>query len=294
LFACHVPLLSQGQSVKCVFTLNTQQIQGTKDIFTEMKSTINNFINTTTWVNLKLKPHELIECNFILTLKEQISENEFRGALQIQAQRPVYNTTYKTVTLNAVDNDVEFHFASNEELDFSLMSHNPYNLASLLAYWVYIVMGIDFDTFSSMGGAPYFRNAERIVQNAQSDSKPGWSATSGSSKKNRYWLIENILNTRYEKERKAYYAYHRLGLDNMNADVKECKKTILQALKTMQELHNEKPDNALYFFSLFFDAKADEIVNIFSESNSDEKKEVRAILSEINVANEQKYKRLNP
>lgn len=289
-----LPTFGFGQTVKCNFTLNTAKMQNVagNEIYAALKNTVTDFINTNTWIDRSMQPFEAFECNIILTLTEQTSEYEFRGTLQVQAQRPVYNSMYNSVTLNAIDNDVQFRFSPNESFTFSLMSHHPDNLAPLLAYWIYIVIGLDCDTFAPLGGTEIFRTAQRIVNNAQIDSKPGWAANTGSVSKNRYWLAENLLSKPYEPARKALYTYHRLGMDVMNENFAEGKKNILAALQAWQEFYKSKPDNTMYFLSLIFDAKADELTNIFMESDIKEKNDVYTLLSQINVVNEPKYKRL--
>jgi hypothetical protein len=290
---CAAPALTLGQGIRCTFTLNAQNVSNAgNETFAAMKTSIADFLNSTTWIDQNLQAFEQIECNIILSLNEQTSEYEYKGKLQIQAQRPVYGASYNSVILNAVDNDVEFRYSPNEPLDFSLMSHNPNNITPLLAYWIYMVIAIDGDSFAALGGAEAYRTADRIVQNAQSETKAGWNTTSGSGRKNRYWLTENFQNKRYEKLRRAIYVYHRQGLDLMSGNVDEGKKNILAAIKDVQAVYDEKPDIALYPVALFFDAKADEIVNIFSASPKEEKDELYTLLSRTNVINEGKYKRL--
>jgi hypothetical protein len=288
-----LPVLVVGQGVKCNFTLNSQnvQAQGT-ETFATMKSAITDFLNGTTWVDRPMQPFEQIECNIMLTLTAISAANEYKATLQVQAQRPVHGSAYNSVILNAIDNDAEFRFSPNEPLDFSIMSHNPNNLTPLLAYWIYIVIGMDGDSFAPMGGTEAFRTADRIVQNAQSETKPGWSSSSGTGRKTRYWLVENLLGKRYEKLRKATYTYHRLGLDAMSSNFDEGKKNILAALGDVQALYKEKPDITLFPIILFFDAKADEFVNIFLGAPKEEKEKVYAILSQTNIINDTKYKRL--
>jgi hypothetical protein len=256
-----------------------------------MKTEIANFLNNRAWTNHTYQPFERKECNFIITLNEQPSEGEFKGTLQVQAQRPVYGSIYNTPTINTIDNDFEFSYKEHEIMDFSDNSHLS-NLTSVLAYWVYIVLGIDYDTFSARGGTEWFQRAERIAQNAQSESKPGWSASAGMNRRNRYWLAENILSSKYTRERIALYSYHRLGLDVMSEKPDEGRVQVMQALQEMQKLYREKPDNTLYFYIVFFDTKADEIVNIFSEAKPAEKQAAYQLLSEINNGNDPKYKKL--
>jgi hypothetical protein len=288
-----LPTLSWGQGIKCNFTLNAAKVQNAGDAaYTSMKTTIAEFLNTTTWLEHNVQPFEQIECNIILTINAQTAENEYNGTLQIQAQRPIYNSTYNSVTLNAIDNDVEFRYSPNEPLDFSMMSHNPNNLTPLLAFWLYIVIGWDADTYAPLGGSDMLRNAERIVQNAQSETKAGWNTSSGSGRKNRYWLIENLMGKRYEKLRQANYLYHRRGLDMLADNLIQGRKNVQTALQDMQNLYTEKPDITLYPIALFFDAKADEIVNIFSEVSPEEKDKLYTMLTKTNIVNEPKYKRL--
>ncbi|MDR2813493.1 MAG: DUF4835 family protein [Prevotellaceae bacterium] len=283
---------AQAQTIRCNVTLNTQKVQSTnRALFETLKTEIDNFLNNRTWTNHTYQQVERVECNFIITLNEQQNESDFKGTLQIQAQRPVYGSIYNSPTINTIDNDFEFSYKENEILDFSESTHSS-NLTSMLAYWVYIVLGIDYDTFSANGGAEWFNKAEHIAQNAQGETKPGWSSSSGMNRRNRYWLVENILGNKYTRERKAYYAYHRLGLDVMSEKPDEGRRQVMLALQEMQKLYQEKPDNALYFYNIFFDTKADEIVNIFSEATPAEKQDAYKLLSSINNANDPQYKKL--
>ncbi|MDR0413907.1 MAG: DUF4835 family protein [Prevotellaceae bacterium] len=282
----------QAQTVRCNVTLNTQKVQNTnRTLFETLKTEITNFVNNRAWTNHTYQQFERIECNFIITLNEQAGEDEFKGTLQIQAQRPVYGSIYSSPTINTIDNNFEFSYKENEVLDFSENTHSS-NLTSMLAYWVYVVVGLDYDTFSANGGTEWFRKAERIAQNAQSETRSGWSSSSGLNHRNRYWLTENILGSKYTRERQAYYTYHRLGLDMMSDKPEEGRRQVMLALQEMQKLYKEKPDNTLYFYTIFFDTKADEIANIFSEATPAEKQAAYQLLSAINNTNDPKYKKL--
>ena len=293
LWLCAVLLAAPAPAqLRCNVTLNTQKIQSAnKDLFQQMRSDIAGFINNRTWTNHRFEPFERIECNLIFTLSEQINDTEFKGTLQVQAQRPVFGSSYNSPTLNTMDNDIDFTYTPTVVLDFSESTHLS-NLTSILAYWAYIVLGMDYDTFSPRGGTEWFRKAERVVQNAQSESKPGWSASTGLNRRNRYWLVENILSAKYARERTASYKYHRLGLDVMSERPDEARAQVLQALKDMQALFREKPDSYMFFYTVFFDTKADEIANIFSEAPQQEREAVYALLMEVNNTNEPKYKKL--
>ncbi|MDR3296774.1 MAG: DUF4835 family protein [Prevotellaceae bacterium] len=284
--------ISAGAQVRCNVTVNAQKIETTnREIFESLKNDIANFVNNRTWTNHTYKSHERIDCNFIVTLAESPAEGEYKGTMQVQALRPVYGSVYKSTTLNALDNEVEFAYKVNQPFDFSDNTHVD-NLTSLLAYWIYIVLGIDYDTFAPQGGTEWFKLAERVVQNAQSESRAGWSSSGGLSRRNRYWLVENILGGKYAEERAAFYLYHRLGLDAMGTSPDEARTQVMQALQGMQKIYTTKPDNTLFFYIMFFDAKADEIVNIFSEATPKEKQDAYQLLSVINIINEPKYKKL--
>jgi hypothetical protein len=290
---CAMLLSAQAQAqLRCNVTINTQKIQSTnRDLFQQMKSDITNFVNNRVWTNHQYEPSERIDCNLILTLNEQINETEFKGTLQIQSQRPVYGTSYNSPTLNTMDNDIEFTYTPTEVLDYSETTHLS-NLTSILAYWIFVIVGMDYDTFSPRGGTEWFRKAERIAQNAQGESRSGWSASTGMSRRNRYWIIENIPSTKYVRERMANYRYHRLGLDIMSEKTAEGRVQVLQALYDMQALFREKPDSYMFFYNVFFDTKADEVANIFSEAPQKERETVYTLLMEINNTNEPKYKKL--
>ncbi|MGL4908069.1 MAG: DUF4835 family protein [Bacteroidales bacterium] len=288
----NIAVPSAMAQLRCNVAINTQKIQSSnRNLFQAMKNEITSFVNNRAWGTHNLLPFELIECNFIIAINEQVTEREFKASMQIQAQRPIFGTTYNSPILNMFDYDFEFEFSENEMLDFSDNTHLA-NLTSTLAFWVYIVLGTDYDTFSPLGGTDYFKRAERIVQGAQSESRPGWQSTSGTNRRNRYWLIENILGKRYDKQRMVMYKYHRLGLDVMAEKPTDGREEITKSLKEMAKLFETKPDNTLYFYSMFFDAKADELVSVFSEAPAQEKKEIYDILSKINTSNEVKYKKL--
>jgi len=290
---CATLLSAQAQAqLRCNVTINAQKIQSTnRDLFQQMKSDIVNFVNNRAWTNHQYEQFERIDCNFILTLNEQVNESEFKGTLQIQSQRPVYGTLYNSPTINTMDNDFDISYTPTAVLDYSENTHLS-NLTSILAYWAYIVIGMDYDTFSPRGGTEWFRKAERVVQNAQGESKAGWSASSGMNRRNRYWLVENILSAKYARERMANYKYHRLGLDIMSEKTTEGRVQVLQALMDMQALYREKPDSYMFFYTMFFDTKADEIANIFSEAPQQERETTYTLLMEINNTNEPKYKKL--
>nr|WP_320118673.1 DUF4835 family protein [uncultured Marinifilum sp.] len=280
------PLFSQ--ELRCNIQIVSQKIQGTnKQVFRTMQTAVNEFMNSRRWTNHVYSYDERIECTFLFNLTEQISADEFKGSLQVQASRPVFNSSYNTVLLNFKDDDVQFKYVEYQSIDFN-ETVTPTNLTGLLAFYANLILGLDYDTFAMDGGAPYYSKAEAIVNKMQNSNVAGWKAY--ESKDNRYWLIENILNNSYSPVRECLYRYHRLGLDRMSDHLTESRAEIADSMKLLQKAYRAKP--GAFILQIFFDAKADEIVNIFTESFNDEKKRVYNILSEIDPANIKKYNKI--
>ncbi len=280
------------QELNCNVQLVTQQIQGTnKQVFQTLQGAIYEFMNNTSWTNHLYDVDERIECNMLFNLQEQIGDDQFRGTLQIQVRRPVFNSSLNTVLFNFVDNDLQFEYVEYQPLEFSETSYIS-GLTSILAYYAYIILGLDYDSFSYEGGTEYFEKAEKIVNNAQNAKEKGWKSVESSSRKNRYWLINNILNEDFSPVREFIYRYHRHGLDMMYEKMNEARAEIAEDLKLLQKVYREKPDPFMYFLQVVFDAKSDEFVNIFKESFQEEKSRVFALLNEIDPANANKYEKI--
>jgi hypothetical protein len=278
-----------SQELNCNIQLITQQIQGTnKQVFETMQGAIYEFMNSTPWTTHVFDVDERIECNMLFNLQEQIGDDEFRGTLQIQVRRPVYNSSFNTVLFNYIDNDLNFKYVEYQPLQFNENSHIS-NLTSILAFYAYIILGLDYDSFSYEGGTEFFQKAEKIVNNAQNAAQKGWKSIESPSRKNRYWLINNILNEDFSPAREFIYRYHRVGLDRMYEKLNEARAEIAEDLKLLQQVHRNKPDPFMHFLQVIYDAKSDELVNIFKESFPEEKSRIFAILNEIDPANTNKY-----
>jgi hypothetical protein len=285
-------LSSPAQELMCNVQIITQQIQGTnKQVFQTLQTSIYEFMNNTSWTNHVFETDERIECTMLFNIKEQLGVDEFKGTLQIQSRRPVYNTSYNSVVLNYVDNDIQFKYVEFQPLEFSETSHLS-NLTSILAYYAYIILGMDYDTYSFEGGTPFFEAAEKIVNNAQNATERGWRAMESTGRKNRYWLINNILNEDFTLLREFVYKYHRLGLDMMYEKTNESRTNIAEYLRLLQKISREKPDPFMYYLQVVLDAKSDELVNIFRESFQDEKARVYALLNEIDPSHGNKYEQI--
>ena len=289
-----LPIISYQQELRCNVQINSQKIQGTnRQLFQTLQTAVYEFMNNTPWTNHIYGQDERIECNVMLTLDKQIGSDEFRGSIQVQSRRPVYGTSYNTTMLNIVDNNLQFRYIEFDQLEFSESRHDN-NLTSILAYYAYIILGFDYDSFSYLGGTEYFQKANNIVNNAQNgaDGERGWKAYEGD-RKNRYWLSENLQNPKYRPLREVYYKYHRLGLDRMSDKLVEGRAEIADLLTSIQKVFREKPDPYMYFLKVFFDTKNEEFVNIFSESFPSEKTRVVNILNEVDNSNVSKYNRIN-
>jgi len=286
-------VLSSAQELNCNVQVVTQQIQGTnKKIFQTLQAAIYEFVNTRTWTNNVYSYSERIECNILINLTDQISSDEFKGTIQVQARRPVYNTTYNSTVFNFIDNNFHIRYVEFEPLEFNETSYLS-NLTSILAYYIYIIIGLDNDSFSFEGGSLCFEKAEAIVMNAQNAPYAGWKPYEGSGNRNRYWLVKNILDVEYSPVREFFYRYHRMGLDKLESATNEARIEIIEGLRLLQEVYRKKPDPYLFLLQIIFDAKADEFVNIFSESFTEEKGRVLKILKEMDPSNSRKYEKIN-
>jgi len=284
-----IPVIISAQELKCNIQINSQKIQGTnRTIFQTLQTAIYEFMNNTSWTNHVYGIDERIECNIVINLDEQVGSDEYKGTIQVQARRPVFNTSYNSTMINFLDNNFDFRYIEFNKLEFSENTHTS-NLTAVLAFYAYIILGIDYDSYSYLGGTEYFQKAEKIVNNAQNVIEKGWKAYEGN-RKNRYWMVENILDEKYKPIREVYYRYHRLGLDLMSEKLIEGRAEIATCMTSLQKVYREKPDPYMFFLQIFFDSKNDELVSIFSESFNEEKSRVVNILTEIDNANASKYK----
>ena len=287
-----IKITTIGQELLCNIQIVTNQIQGTnKQIFQTMQRSIYEFMNNTVWTNHNFSINERIECNLMFNLKEQIGADQFRGTLQIQVRRPVYNSSYNTVLFNFVDEDIDFQYIEFQPLEFNENAHIS-NLTSILAYYAYIILGIDYDSFSLKGGTPFFQMAEKIVNNAQNTKEKGWKAAESPSRKNRYWLVKSFLNEEYSPVREFIYIYHRQGLDLFYDKLNEGRNNVVESLKLLQKVYRQKPDPYLNLIKIILDPKSDELINIFNEAFEPEKQRVYEILKEIDPSNSKKYEKI--
>jgi hypothetical protein len=287
-----VPVSVFPQELNCNVQISAQKIQGSnRQVFENMQRDVYEFMNNTVWTNHVFNYSERIDCTILINLTDQISADEFSGTIQIQLKRPVYNTTYNSTILNFIDNSFRFRYVEFQPLEFDPTTHRS-NLVSVLAYYTYIILGFDYDTFAPEGGTEFFQMAEKIVLNAQNAPEQGWKPYDGSRNRNRYWLVKNALDKEYEGVRKFNYDYYINGLDKMESKVSEARTGMVESLRLVQDVYRRKPDPFMYLVQVVIEAKSEELVNIFAESFPEEKSRVVQILTEIDPANKTKYEKI--
>jgi hypothetical protein len=287
-----IPGFAKSQELNCNVQVSAQMIQGSnREIFVNMQRDIYEFINNTVWTNHVFSYAERIDCNMLINLTEQLSGDDFRGTIQIQLRRPAFSTTYNSTMLNFVDNNFQFKYVEFQTIEFDPSAHRA-NLISVLAYYVYIILGVDYDSFSPLGGTEFFQMAEKIVTNAQNAPETGWKPYDGSRNRNRYWLVKNILDKEYEGIRQFLYEYNINGLDRLESRVSEARNSMAESLKLIQDVFRKKPDPFMYFLQIIVDAKSEEIINIFLGAFPEERSRVVQIMTEIDPANKSKYEKI--
>jgi hypothetical protein len=281
-----------SQELNCNVQVTAQKIQGSnRQVFESMQRDIYEFMNNTVWTNHVFSYAERIDCNIIINLTDQFSADEFRGTIQVQLKRPIFNTTYNSTMLNFMDNNFQFRYVEFQPLEFDPNSYRS-SLVSVLAYYAYMIIGFDYDSYSTLGGTEFFQVAEKIVTNAQNASEPGWKPYDGSRNKNRYWLVKNTLDKEYEGVRRFIHEYNINGLDKMESRTAEARTSIAESLKLILEVYRAKPDPYMYLIQVILESKTDELVNIFSEAFPEEKSRVIQILIEIDPGNKTKYEKI--
>jgi hypothetical protein len=288
------PALLSAQELKARITVNTQAL-GTpadKKAFQTCQAALNNFLNNRKWTKETFQNNEKIVCNFLLMITEASGGNLYKAKLTVQAARPVYNTNYECPLINFLDENVTFKYVEYQSIEFNenrVSGSDPVvgNLPAILAYYVYVIMGLDFDSFSLRGGDPYFQKAMNIVNNApEGRDISGWKAFDGL--RNRYWLTENLTNNRYNLMHDAIYSYYRLGMDYMYDNETEARSAVLNSLSLINTMNNDIPNTMIVPF--FFQGKATELIRIFKKATPEDRQKAREILQKIDISNTNTYK----
>lgn len=287
---------AQAQELQARFAIVSGKVgsQVDKKIFQTLQSAINNFLNNRKWTNDNFQPQEKIKCNFLLTIDEYKGNNVFKSTLTVQAARPVYNTTYESPMINFLDAAVQFKYVEFQPVEFNenrIQGNDPLaaNLTAVLAYYVDLILGFDYDSFSARGGDAYFQKAQYIVNNApESGDITGWKAFDGL--RNRYKLIEGLTDSRFNLMHDAIYAYYRSGLDKFYDNEQDGRQGILNALNYMNTVNSENPGSMIIQF--FFQGKSNELVKVFSKAQPDVKSRAKDFLTKMDITNANVYKEL--
>ncbi len=291
---CFLAFAAEAQEINARVTVLYNQVSTTVDrkVFQTLQAGLVNFINKRKWTTDVFDVSEKIECSFLINLTNIEETNVYRATLTVQAGRPVYNTTYLTPLINFQDNDFVFRYVEFQPLEFNdtrVMGTEPLsaNLTAVIAFYVYMILGLDYDSFSPRGGDPYFQKAINIVNQAPNGRGiSGWTAFDGQ--RNRYWLAENFMNSRYSLVHDAYYTYYRLAMDNMLENEREARTQVINALSQLNTVHAENPN--IMVIPFFFQGKADEIVRIFQRADPAEKQRAVELLQRLDITNASKYK----
>ena len=294
LFALVTSFALNAQELQAKVTVNAQRVSTTVDkkFFTTLQTQLTNLLNNRKWTNETFQTHEKIECNFLLNIDKVVETNVYQASLTIQAARPVYNSSYQTALINFQDADVTFRYVEFQPIEFNenrVQGTDPLaaNITAVFGYYVNIILGLDYNSFTPKGGDVYFQKALNIVNNAPDNRNiSGWKAFDGL--RNRYWLAENLMNSRYNIVHDVMYTYYRQGLDNMYDDEANGRRSILAALKQLKSFNDQNQNSMILQF--FMQGKSLELIRIFKKAPPQEKNDAATILSQIDITNASKYK----
>jgi hypothetical protein len=265
-----------------------------KKIFNTLQTALNNFVNNRKWTTDAFTANEKIQCNFLLNISQDLGNNVYKATLTVQAARPVYSTTYDSPIINFIDDDIYFRYVEFQPVEFNENriqgnDANAANLTAVFAYYINLILGFDYDSFSLRGGDQYFQKAWNIVNNApESKEIKGWR--SFENLRNRYWLAENLNNNRFALIHDVIFAYYRSGMDKFYENEEEGRNGILKSLNYLNTINAENPSSMLVQF--FFQGKGSELVKVFSKAKQDTKNVARDILTRLDISNAQVYKEL--
>lgn len=292
-FLLFLPILfmqfaAQAQDLNARVQILSPKIQTpNKRIFNTLETAIKDFLNGHKWSADQIQPQERIDCNFVINITQWDGANSYSAEVQVQSSRPVYASNYNTTLLNINDRDFDFNYTEGQILDFNDQQFQS-NITSFFAFYAYIIVGLDYDSFSRFGGSPYFQRAQAVVNAAQTSSYKGWKAFDGNQ--NRYWLAENLNNNVYDNIRNFSYIYHRLGLDVMAANADQGLQVILGALPAIADIDRQRTGAMLP--QVFFTAKSDELLQVLAKADPQQRQTAYQIMVKADPANGNKYQAL--
>lgn len=294
LLMCITGTLLKAQELQAKVVVLAQQV-GTsvdKSVFTTLQNQLTNFMNSRKWTSDVYQPQEKIKCNFILTIKSADADNVYNASLAIQAARPVFNSSYQTALVNYQDADIQFKYVQYQQLNFNENRVQgtdalSANLTAIFAYYAYMILGFDYDSFSPKAGDPYFLKAQNIVSNApEAKGISGWKPFDGQ--RNRYWLSENMVNTKYNNIHDIIYSYYRDGLDKMYDDEENARASILESLSSLQDFNQQNPNTMIAQFLV--QGKSQEYIGIFKKADPQSRTQASQILASVDISNAGVYK----
>jgi len=288
------PLGGNTQELLAKVTVIASRVNTTVDkrIFITLQTQLNNLMNTRKWTNDVFQQNEKIECSFILNIESIVEPNVYKATLTVQAARPVYNSSYQCALVNFLDAEVTFKYQEFQPVEFNesrIQGNDPVaaNLTAIFAYYAYMIIGLDYDSFSPKGGEAFFRKAQNIINNApEGKGLSGWRVFDGL--RNRYWLNENLINNRYNIVHDVIYSYYRAGMDKWYDNEEEARKNVLQSLIQMQAFNKENANTMILQF--FMQGKAQELIALFKKGTPEERSRAIQVLSELDVINVPAYK----
>ncbi|WP_299702851.1 DUF4835 family protein [uncultured Pontibacter sp.] len=287
LFVMSVALGARAQELQCDVVVNSEQVAITnREVITEMQSRIFEFMNNRRWTNQSYRVDERIKCRILINLTEMPEVGTFRANVQIVSVRPAYGTGYESTLFSFIDKDWLFQFTEAQPLDFAANNFTS-NLSAMLAYYAYMIIGMDNDSFGKLGGSPAFDQARGVLNLAASQTSifPGWRPFEGN--RNRYWMIDNLQDPVFVPFREGIYAMHRQGIDLMAQDPEKARKATLDVLRNIQKISQQKPGAAI--IRSFFEAKSDELINIFKTAAPADKQAAYTLLTQVDPTNNTKY-----
>jgi hypothetical protein len=296
LFVAVSVMLVNGQEIQARLTVITSKVstQVDKKVFQTLQTTLTNFLNNRRWTNDVFQPAERIQCNFLLTIDQDLGNNVYKGKLTVQAARPIYNTSYDSPIMNFLDENVTFRYVEFQPIEFNenrVQGNDPLaaNITAVLAFYVNIILGLDYDSFALRGGDSYFQKAWNIVNNAPENGDiGGWK--SFESLRNRYWLAENFNNNRFALLHDAIYSYYRSGMDIFFENEDAGRTAILNSLNFLNSINTDNPNSM--FIQFFFQGKSNELVKMFSKANTETKARAKELLTRLDITNAAAYKEL--
>ncbi|MBU6340132.1 MAG: DUF4835 family protein [Bacteroidetes bacterium] len=288
-----IQLMAQGE-LNATVKVNTPTLQkNDRRVFDQLESSLREFINNTKWSQDAFEPEERINCSFIITVSEELDNNAFKGEIAIQSTRRIFGSGYDSPLLSHLDKEFQFTYEQNQPIEFQPDAADNQNLAAIMAFYAYIILAMDYDSFSLYGGDPFLSLAQNLVtniQNSSTNNTPGWRPTSNDKNRSRFWMIENLTSARVKPYRAAMYTYYRKGLDMLSINMDQAKTNVFNALEEVDKV------NSAYFNSMiiqmFANAKRDEVVEMWKIGSKDQRERIMQIMTKMDPANGGRYREI--